>query len=147
MTAPLDQKKTRTMFVRDEGLKLKPYRCTAGKLTIGIGRNLDDVGISETEAYLLLEPDLARADSACRRIFGDVQWERWSENRRLGFLNIAFNLGYSGLLGFRNALRHAIQEDWPRVEDHLKASKWYTQVGSRAERVISMICREEFPYA
>ena len=31
---------------RDEGCVLNPYRCTAGKLTIGIGRNLDDVGIS-----------------------------------------------------------------------------------------------------
>ena len=28
-------------LVRHEGLRLKPYRCTAGKLTIGYGRNLD----------------------------------------------------------------------------------------------------------
>lgn len=27
-------------LVRHEGLRLRPYRCTAGKLTIGIGRNL-----------------------------------------------------------------------------------------------------------
>ncbi|MFA6660842.1 MAG: lysozyme, partial [Bacilli bacterium] len=33
-------------LVRHEGLRLKPYRCTADKLTIGIGRNLDDCGIS-----------------------------------------------------------------------------------------------------
>ena len=36
----------------DEGVKLKPYRDTAGKLTIGVGRNLDDAGISPTEADL-----------------------------------------------------------------------------------------------
>ena len=45
-------------LVRHEGLRLKPYRCTAGKLTIGIGRNLDDCGISKTEAYVLLENDI-----------------------------------------------------------------------------------------
>ncbi|MDY0127369.1 MAG: hypothetical protein RBR69_04500 [Candidatus Cloacimonadaceae bacterium] len=38
-------------LVRHEGLRLKPYRCTAGKLTIGIGRNLNDCGITQSEAY------------------------------------------------------------------------------------------------
>ena len=40
------------------GLRLKPYRCTAGKLTIGIGRNLDDCGISQSEAYVMLINDI-----------------------------------------------------------------------------------------
>ena len=44
-------------LLRHEGLRLKPYRCTAGKLTIGIGRNLDDCGISQKEAYALLDND------------------------------------------------------------------------------------------
>jgi hypothetical protein len=30
----------KAQLIRHEGLRLKPYRCTAGKLTIGIGRNL-----------------------------------------------------------------------------------------------------------
>lgn len=47
----------------DEGLRLKPYRDTVGKLTIGIGRNLDDVGISEAEAEYLLSNDLDRTIS------------------------------------------------------------------------------------
>lgn len=45
-------------LVRHEGLRLKPYRCTAGKLTIGYGRNLDDRGISKKEAYAMLEKDI-----------------------------------------------------------------------------------------
>ena len=48
----------KAQLVRHEGLKLKPYRCTAGKLTIGIGRNLDDRGISQKEAYAMLERDI-----------------------------------------------------------------------------------------
>jgi lysozyme len=49
-------------LVRHEGLRLKPYRCTAGKLTIGIGRNLDDKGISQTEAYVLLDNDIQNCE-------------------------------------------------------------------------------------
>ena len=52
----------KAQLVRHEGLRLKPYRCTAGKLTIGIGRNLDDCGISQTEAYLLLENDIRNCE-------------------------------------------------------------------------------------
>ncbi len=46
---------------RHEGVKLKPYFCTQGKCTIGVGRNLEDVGISEEEAEMLLINDIERA--------------------------------------------------------------------------------------
>jgi lysozyme len=49
-------------LVRHEGLRLKPYRCTAGKLTIGVGRNLEDKGISQQEAYELLENDIRECE-------------------------------------------------------------------------------------
>lgn len=52
----------KAQLVRHEGLRLKPYRCTAGKLTIGIGRNLDDRGISQKEAYAMLERDIFDCD-------------------------------------------------------------------------------------
>ena len=48
----------KAQLVRHEGLKLKPYRCTAGKLTIDIGRNLEDRGISQKKAYAILERDI-----------------------------------------------------------------------------------------
>ena len=52
--------KLKEQLIRHEGLRLKPYRCTANKLTIGVGRNLDDVGISEDEALILLENDIIK---------------------------------------------------------------------------------------
>ena len=45
----------KAQLVRHEVLRLKPYRCTVGKLTIGIGQNLDVCGISQTESYVLFE--------------------------------------------------------------------------------------------
>ena len=49
------------MIKRHEGLRLKPYKCTAGKTTIGYGRNLTNVGISESEALIMLKADLEKA--------------------------------------------------------------------------------------
>jgi lysozyme len=135
------------MLIRDEGVRLRPYTCTAGKLTLGVGRNLDDVGITRATALQMLDEDIVTAASACITIFGGQLWGTWSENRRLGWINLAFNLGEAGLLGFRNTLKAAKGGNWPEVERHLRASKWFTQVKGRAERVIAMICREEFPYA
>ena len=45
------------LLIRHEGIKLKPYHCTSGKLTIGIGRNLEDRGITKEEAIYLLNND------------------------------------------------------------------------------------------
>ena len=137
--------KIKTMMETDEGLRLKPYRCTAGRLSVGYGRNLDDVGISNATALQMLQEDVDRAERVCIGIFGS-QWDKWSENRQLGWINLAFNLGNASLLGFRNTLRAAILEDWGAVEKNLLASKYATQVGERAKRVIAMICRERFPY-
>jgi lysozyme len=133
------------MIAVDEGLRLKPYRCTAGKLTIGYGHNLDDLGISQKVADIMLEEDAEIADTACYKIFGE-QYENWSENRRLGWLNLAFNLGHGRLLQFRNTIRAARIEDWQEVEKGLRVSLWFKQVGKRAERVIRMVCYEDFPY-
>lgn len=133
------------MLAVDEGLKLKPYRCTAGKLTIGYGHNLDDLGISQRVADILLEEDVKMADDTCYKIFGKL-YESWSDNRKMGWLNLAFNLGHGRLLQFRNTLRAARIEDWPEVEKGLRGSLWFKQVGKRAERVIKMVCYEEFPY-
>lgn len=46
---------------RDEGRRLKSYLDTVGKTTIGVGCNLTDVGIAESECDLLLENDVMRS--------------------------------------------------------------------------------------
>lgn len=135
------------MLEFDEGLRFKPYRCTAGKLTIGVGRNIDDVGISRAEAYILLDNDIARATRDCEEVFGAALWNSWGEVRRLGWVNFRFQLGKGGMLSFRNTLDHARSENWERVEKHLLASKWAAKDSpARAGRVVAMIVREEFPY-
>ncbi|HEX8875378.1 MAG TPA: glycoside hydrolase family protein, partial [Phycisphaerales bacterium] len=140
MTAPLDPIPTRydeetllRELHRDEGLRLKPYRCTAGKLTIGVGRNLDDVGITAEEADYLLRNDVYRAEAALDRQL--PWWRNLSDVRQRVILNMAFNLGMAGLLSFKTTLGHVEAGRYLEAAQSMLASKWARQVGPRAERL------------
>ena len=118
---------------RDEGERLKPYRCTAGRLTIGVGRNLDDVGISAQESDYLLRNDVARVTNELDR---SVPWWRTlDEPRRRALANMAFNLGVPRLLGFKNMLAALKAQEWDRATQEALNSRWASQVGDRAARI------------
>src|SRR6185503_13872716 len=118
---------------RDEGMRLKPYKDSVGKLTIGIGRNLDDVGINEAEAEWLLSNDIFRAEHSLEE---HLPWtEQLDEVRRSALVNMCFNMGIGGLMTFKNTLQ-AIQEGrFDDAADLMLESKWATQTGPRATRL------------
>ena len=118
-------------LVRHEGLRLKPYRCTAGKLTIGIGRNLEDRGISQKEAYAMLERDILDFEQQLLNEIPEV-YNKLDEVRQSVLLNMCFNLGIKGLLEFKNTLAFIDAGDWERAANGMLASKWAKQVGMRA---------------
>lgn len=124
-------------LVRDEGLRLKPYKDTVGKLTIGVGRNLDDVGISEAEAKHLLENDVARTVAALDRAL--PWWATLDEVRQRVVLNLAFNMGVGKLLEFKNTLAAMQAGNYVGAANGMLASKWATQVGARAKRLAKMM--------
>ena len=121
----------KAQLVRHEGLRLKPYRCTAGKLTIGIGRNLEDRGISQKEAYAMLEQDIVDCE---QRLIDEIPqiYTKLDEVRQSVLLNMCFNLGIKGLLEFKNTLAFIDAGDWERAANGMLASKWAKQVGMRA---------------
>lgn len=120
------------MLERDEGLRLKPYRDSVGKLTIGIGRNLDDVGISHEEAYLLLGNDIAKVESEAARFPWFLEL---NEARQAVVLNMIFNLGLAGFIKFSNTIRYISAGDYNSAAEHMRNSKWADQVGARAGRL------------
>jgi len=123
-------------LIRDEGLRLKPYRCPAGKLTIGVGRNLDDVGITEDEARVLLSGDILRAESTLRR---NLSWFMTApEPVQRGLANMCFNLGFVGLSQFGKMLSALASKDYAAAAAEALKSKWATQVGARAERIAAL---------
>jgi lysozyme len=121
----------KAQLVRHESLRLKPYRCTAGKLTIGYGRNLDDKGISKSEAYELLANDIR---SCGEQLIDEIPeiYSGLDEVRKSVLLNMCFNLGIGGLLEFKNTLAFVAAGDWERAANGMLASKWAKQVGHRA---------------
>ena len=128
----------RRQLIRDEGSRQEggrhmPYRDSLGFLTIGYGRCLDRIGISEAEAAALLDNDIKIAEEAVTANI--VGLEGLDAVRRAVVVAMCFNLGLAGLLGFRRFLVALRAQDWPRAADEMLASKWHEQVGSRAERL------------
>ena len=128
----------KAQLVRHEGIRLKPYRCTAGKLTIGIGRNLDDCGISQKEAYAMLERDILDCE---QRLIDEIPeiYNNLDEVRQSVLLNMCFNLGIKGLMGFKTTLSFIAAGDWERAANNMLASKWAKQVGRRAIELAEMM--------
>lgn len=152
-----DRAALRAELIRDEGVRLQVYRCTAGKLTIGVGRNLDDVGISAEEtaalgltvaicrnhgvtraqAEALLNSDIDKVEQQLDRSLS--WWRQLNDARQRVLLNMAFNLGTAGLLGFKNTLAMVRDADYAGAARNMLLSKWAKQVGARSQRLAAMM--------
>lgn len=115
---------------RHEGLRLKMYKCTAGKNTIGYGRNLDDVGISADEAEFMLKHDLENAEQDAKRF---PVFEKLNQCRKDVLIEMVFNLGYSRLSGFKKMFTALERKDYDGAANEMLDSKWARDVGERAK--------------
>jgi lysozyme len=106
-------------------------------LTIGIGRNLTDVGISRDEAEYLLSNDIHRTIVELNQALPSLSLI--DEIRRNALYNMAFNLGVKGLLGFTNTLALLQQHKYSEAAEEMLKSKWANQVGVRAQRLAEQI--------
>ena len=122
--------KLRASIKRHEGLKKFPYRDSVGKLTIGYGRNISDVGISETEADIMLNDDIVNATADLYRHYPWTQ--DLDDVRKAVLIEMSFNLGIGGLMEFRNMLQHVQCGDYEIAAKDMLASDWAKQVGNRA---------------
>ena len=117
-------------LIEFEGLRLKPYHCTSGKLSIGIGRNLDDRGITEDEAMILLANDI--------KIVQKELLERWPwinelpPRAQMVMMDLGFNMGVPAISNFQNMLRDLQDGNWEGAAVNLLDSRYAQQVGRRA---------------
>lgn len=122
---------------RHEGLRLKPYYCTAEKLTIGYGRNLEDVGIDAEEAEFMLRKDLSRAENDCLHAF--PWFADLTDDRKDVILNMCFNLGLNGLKKFVKFLQAVELGNYDTAADEMLDSLWAKQVKGRALELAGMM--------
>lgn len=126
----IDFNKFRERLIKEEGLELKPYVDSVGKLTIGIGRNLDDRGITEEEAYFLCRNDMAIAYRECKnnfKFFDDLP-----DDAQLVLADMCFNMGITKLKTFTKTMQLIEKHDFKAASVEMLDSLWARQVGKRA---------------
>lgn len=125
------------MLEKHEGYRSFAYRCTSGKLTIGIGRNLDDRGVTRAEALYLLEQDI---EDFTKQLRNRLFWfDSIHPEAQLVLIDMCFNMGLNGLLTFTQTLEHIKNENYKEASRTMLQSKWATQVGVRALELSDML--------
>lgn len=121
---------------RDEGEILHAYEDHLGFWTIGVGRLIDKRrggGISEEESAYLLNNDITRVTQGLGR---RLAWFDELDPARKGvLLNMAFQMGVDGLLGFTNTLKLVEEGNYTAAAKAMMESKWATQTPARALRL------------
>lgn len=135
-----------------EGLRLQPYRCSRGKLTIGVGRNLDDNpftveeekivgdwrhGITKEVAMYLLRNDIKTTYRNLKKYI--PCFSELDEERKYALIDMAFNLGIVGLLKFQKMLAHIACGNYEQAADECLNSRYAKITGRRAERIAEVI--------
>jgi len=133
--------KIREMLVRHEGYRVKPYKCTQGFRTIGIGYNFDvnplpmDIKeylgangrITDEMVDRLFTKSLSDAVGACIRQYPG--FATFSENRRLALVDFMFNLGPGRVRKFVNTNRAINSGRWADAAEGIRKSLYWKQLG------------------
>lgn len=128
--------KLEEVLMQNEGVRLKPYKCTEGYLTIGIGRNIESVGISDKEALYLLRNDIKQ----CKNELKQFDWYfKKPVAVQHALIRMCFNLGLTKLLKFKRMIKALESQDYNLAAYEALDSKWAKQVGQRARDISEQI--------
>ena len=124
------------LIKKHEGLRLKPYRCSSQKITIGYGRNLQDNGITLEEAETMLQHDVGTAikDAQSLPFFASL-----NEARQAVIVDMVFNLGLPRFGMFKKMIAAIEREHWQVAANEMLNSRWARQVGKRANTLSEMM--------
>lgn len=132
-----DRNKLINQLTLEEDRRKKPYFDGEKKLTIGVGRNLTDVGLRDDEIDYLLNNDinLVLADLT-------MHWPWFSslsDVRQRVLLDMCFNMGFESLSEFKLMIMAIRKGDYELAAHEMLQSKWATQVGNRAINLSKMM--------
>lgn len=148
----INYSEARQRLILHEGLVLTPYKCTAGYLTIGVGRNLetnpltsDELkacgdwkhGITRSAAMFLLKNDMIKTENECAKKI--PFWNHLDDERQYALFDMAFNLGIDGLLKFKKMLYEMSIGNYRGAAKECLNSKYAQQTGKRAKRISKLI--------
>jgi lysozyme len=120
-----------------EGVEHKPYKCTAGYLTIGVGRNIEERGLSDDEIDYILNNDV---NIATDELVATFDWYADLDPiRQRVVIDMVFNLGMPRFKQFKNMIAAIEAGDWMEASNQMMDSRWAQQVGLRASRLAEMM--------
>lgn len=127
---PETRQKLRSLLLQNESYKQYPYSDTTGHLTIGIGRNLSDRGISQAEAFALLDDDVLYFSSKLSQLC--EYFDGLDDNRKIAVIDMCFNVGVNSFLSFHDFHDAMARHDYVAASNAMLDSRWAAQVGQRA---------------
>lgn len=129
----------------DEGVVYEVYNDHLGYPTFGIGHLIlesdEEFGkpigtpVSEERVRECFDRDIETAIRECHTLYGEGDFEDFPERVQQILVNMMFNMGRPRLSGFKNFNAALAESDWNRAADEMVDSRWYRQVGKRAERL------------
>jgi lysozyme len=145
---PLDLKQ---LLIKHEGRRSKPYTCTGGAQTIGVGWNLDAHPLPDhiaghlrkygriTDKMIdeLLDISIELADADCRKLFPD--FNNFTEGRRMALTDFLFQLGYTRARRFVKSIALINARQWEDAAAEMRRSDWWRQTTNRANAITEMI--------
>lgn len=136
----MDYNKCKDLLVKHEGIILHAYQDSLDFWTIGVGRLIDarrGGGISTKEAMYLLDNDIEEKVEDLNKVI--PWWKDLSDNVQIVLVNMTFNLGINGLLGFHHFLEALKNRNYEDASRYMLESRWAGQVGDRAIELSNMI--------
>ena len=141
----MNVEKLREQLKIDEGCVYEIYNDHLGYPTFGIGHlvresdpeNGSPIGtkVSEDRVANAFDDDIGIVLSDCNKLYPD--FEDLPEEAQQIIANMMFNLGRPRLSKFVGMKRGVDEKDWNSAADEMVDSRWYRQVGARAERLVN----------
>ena len=132
-------------LIRDEGVVKHAYQDSLGFTTIGVGRLIDvrrSGGLSDSEVDFLLTNDI---EETTEQVLAALPWaSKLSEPRRAVLINMAFQMGLRGLLGFKRALGSIEDGQYKEAAMYMLDSAWAEQTPERAKRLAKQMLTGEW---
>jgi lysozyme len=127
------------LLEQHEGREAKPYKDTAGHLTIGIGRNLDANPLSDDEIEYLFNNDVNRVWKECTAKLAAFGFGALDDVRQHVLMDLTFNVGITGVLQFSKMLAAVARRDFDEAAVQLMDSKAATQEPNRIKQLAKMM--------
>ena len=128
----------------DEGVVYEVYKDHLGYPTFGVGHLIlesdpeydacEGTPVSGDRVREVFEKDLDIAIDECKVLYEN--WDKFPGEVQEILVNMMFNMGRPRLSGFKNFKAALDEGDWVRAGVEGRDSRWYKQVGNRAERLM-----------